>query len=264
MRMTKPTRQAMTTSIMTAEPTDTPSSKPLWKRLLPLAIIAAALAAFFALGGPDYVSMDSLRDNREFLSGLVADNFVLVLLGFIATYAILVAISFPGASFLSIFGGFLFGALVGGFGIVVGATLGATGIFLAARYAFGDALSKKAGPYMKKFEKGLKENELSYLFILRLIPAFPFFIVNIVPALFDVKLRNYMLSTFFGIIPGALVYASVGAGIGAIFDAGGEAKLGGLMLQPKVILPILGLITLSLIPIIYKKIKDTPAGVAES
>lgn len=255
--MTDPTVDAET-------PDATPASKPLWKRLLPLALIGAALAAFFAVGGPDYVSMDSLRENREFLTGLVADNFVLVLLGFITTYAVLVAISFPGASFLSIFGGFLFGTLVGGFGIVVGATLGATGIFLAARYAFGDALSKKAGPYMKKFEKGLKENELSYLFILRLIPAFPFFIVNIVPALFDVKIRNYMLSTFFGIIPGALVYASVGAGIGAIFDQGGEANLGGLMLQPMVIGPILGLITLSLIPILYKKIKGMPAGVTES
>jgi uncharacterized membrane protein YdjX (TVP38/TMEM64 family) len=256
----------MTDSTIDAATSEAPATtpKPLWKRLLPLGIIGVALAVFFAVGGPDYVSMESLRENREFLTGLVADNLVLALLGFIATYAVLVAISFPGASFLSLFGGFLFGTLVGGFGIVVGATLGATGIFLAARYAFGDALSKKAGPYMKKFEKGLKENELSYLFILRLIPAFPFFIVNIVPALFDVKIRNYMLSTFFGIIPGALVYASVGAGIGAIFDQGGEANLGGLMLQPKVIGPILGLIALSLLPILYKKIKGAPAGVTES
>jgi len=240
---------------------DKDAPKPLWKRLLPLGLIAAALAAFFALGGPDYVSMDSLRDNREFLSGLVADNIVLVMLGFIATYAVLVAISFPGAGFLSIFGGFLFGTLTGGFANVIGATIGATLIFLAARYAFGDALSKKAGPYMQKFEKGLKENELSYLFILRLIPAFPFFIVNIVPALFDVKIRNYMLSTFFGIIPGALVYASVGKGVGAIFDTGEDVPLSGLMLQPAVILPILGLIALSLLPIIYKKIKGSPAEV---
>jgi len=246
-----------------AAPADAPKppSKPVWKRLLPLGIIAAALAAFFALGGPDYISMDSLRENREFLAGFAADNFVLVLLGFIAIYATLVAISVPGAGFLSIFGGFMFGTLTGGFANVIGATIGATAIFLAARYAFGDTLSKKAGPYMQKFEKGLKENELSYLFILRLIPAFPFFIVNIVPALFDVKLRNYVLTTFFGIIPGALVYASVGAGIGAIFDKGGEANLGGLMLQPKVIGPILGLIALSLLPIIYKKIKGSPAEV---
>ena len=108
---------------------------------------------------------------------------------------------------------------------------------------------------MQKFEAGLKENEFSYMFILRLIPAFPFFIVNIVPALFDVKLRNYMITTLLGIIPGSLVYASVGNGIGAVFDQGGEVQLSGLMLQPKVILPIVGLILLSLLPIIHKKIR---------
>ena len=234
--------------------------KSIVKRFLPLGIIALALAAFFALGGPDYINLDSLRDNRDVLAGFVSDHFVASVLGFILVYAVLTAISVPGASFLSIFGGFMFGTLVGGSAIVVGATIGAVGIFLAARYAIGDALSKKAGPYMKKFEKGLKENEFSYLFILRLIPAFPFFVVNIVPALFDVKLRNYALTTFLGIIPGCFVYASVGAGIGAIFDQGGEVDLGGLMTQPKILLPILGLITLSLLPIIYKKIKKSPAA----
>ena len=241
---------------------DAPAStpKPLWKRLLPLGIIGVALALFFALGGPDYVSIDSLRENRDALAALVTDNFLFVFLGFIGLYALLVGISFPGAGFLSIFGGFLFGTLTGAFGIVIGATIGATAIFLAARYALGDTLRAKAGPYMKKFEAGLKENELSYLFILRLVPLFPFFIVNIVPALFDVKIRNYVLSTAFGIIPGSLVYASVGAGIGAIFDAGEEVQLSGLMLQPKVIGPILGLIALSLVPILYKKFKGNAAS----
>jgi len=228
--------------------------KSLVKRLLPIGIIIVALGLFFALGGPKYVSLDSLKANRELLAAFVADNFVIAVAGFIATYAILTAISFPGASFLSIFGGFLFGTLVGGTAITVGATIGAVGIFLAARYALGDSLTKKAGPYMKKFEAGLKENEFSYLFILRLIPAFPFFIVNIVPALFDVKLRNYALTTFLGIIPGCFVYASVGAGAGAILDQGGELNLGGLMTQPKILLPVLGLIALALMPIIYKKI----------
>jgi len=231
----------------------------LVKRFLPLGIIAIALGVFFALGGPDYINLDSLKENRGMLAGFVSDHFVASVLGFVLLYATLTAISFPGASFLSIFGGFMFGTLVGGSAIVLGATTGAVGIFLAARYAIGDALTKKAGPYMQKFEKGLKENEFSYLFILRLIPAFPFFIVNIVPALFDVKLRNYALTTFLGIIPGCFVYASVGAGIGAIFDQGGEVKLGGLMTQPKILLPILGLITLSSLPIIYKKIKKSPA-----
>ncbi|WP_409433290.1 TVP38/TMEM64 family protein [Litorimonas sp. RW-G-Af-16] len=227
--------------------------KSALKRFLPLGLALIALAIFFALGGPKYVSLESLKENRAAMSAFVQDNFVVSVLGFIALYAVLVAISFPGASLLSIFGGFLFGTVVGGSAITVGATIGAIGIFLAARYAIGDMLSKKAGPYMKKFEAGLKENELSYLFILRLIPAFPFFIVNIVPALFNVKLRNYALATFFGIIPGCFVYASVGAGAGAILDQGGDLKLSGLMTQPKILLPILGLIVLSLLPVLYKK-----------
>jgi len=229
------------------------------KRFAPLLVIAAALAAFFALGGPEYVSLEALKENRESLTALVQNNLVLALIGFIALYATLTAISFPGASLLSIFGGFLFGTLVGGSAITIGATLGATVIFLAARYAIGDALTKKAGPYMQKFEAGLKENEISYLFILRLIPAFPFFIINIVPALFDVKLRNYVLTTFFGIIPGCFVYASVGAGIGAIFDSGEDVKLSGLMTEPKILLPIIGLMALAALPIIYKKFKGSPA-----
>lgn len=232
--------------------------KSLVKRLMPLGIIALALAAFFALGGPDYVSIDSLRENREALSAFVGNNFITAILGFILIYAILTGISFPGASFLSIFGGFLFGTWVGGSAIVVGATIGATAIFLAARYAIGDFLKKKTGSKsLKKFEAGLKENELSYLFILRLIPLFPFFVVNFAPALFDVKLRNYVLSTFFGIIPGSFVYASVGAGVGAVFDQGGEVKLSGLMTQPAILGPIIGLIILSLIPVAYKKYKKS-------
>ena len=96
------------------------------------------------------------------------------------------------------------------------------------------------------------------MFILRLIPAFPFFIVNIVPALFDVKLRNYVITTFFGIMPGSLVYASIGDGIGAVFDAGEDVQLSGLMTQPRILAPIIGLILLALIPIIYKKLKKAP------
>lgn len=227
--------------------------KSALKRFWPLALIAIALSLFFALGGPEYISLEYLKNERAKLTGFVADNLVLAVGAFIMLYAVLTGISFPGASLLSIFGGFLFGTLLGGSAIVIGATIGATAIFLAARYVIGDSLSKKAGPYMQKFESGLKESEFSYLFILRLIPAFPFFIVNIVPALFDVKLRNYVITTFLGIIPGCFVYASVGASAGAFFDQGEEPNLSGLMTDPKILFPILGLIALSTLPIIYKK-----------
>jgi uncharacterized membrane protein YdjX (TVP38/TMEM64 family) len=233
--------------------TDTASTS--WvKRFFPVFIIVAFLVAFFALGGPKYINLQSLRDNQEMLKSIVEEHAVLSILGFMALYAFLVGISVPGAGFLSIFAGFLFGVTTGTFSVVIGATLGATMIFLAARSALGESLAQKAGPFMKKFEKGLQKNELSYLFILRLVPLFPFFIVNIVPALFDVKLRNYVISTFIGIIPGSLVYVSVGNGLGDALRAGEDIPLSGLMFRPAVILPILGLILLSLIPVVYQRL----------
>ena len=246
----------MSTEVIDSE---TKPQKSLAKRLAPLGVIAAALAAFFALGGPEYVNLETLKANREFLAGLVENNFIMVFLGFIALYALLVGISFPGAGFLSIFGGFLFGTFTGAFGIVIGATIGACIIFMAVRMALGDAMAEKMGPYMKKFEQGLNKNELSYLFILRLVPLFPFFVVNVVPALFNVKFRNYALSTALGIIPGSLVYASIGDGASAIFEQGGDLKLSGVMTEPRVLFPIIGLACLAMIPIIYNKFKAQPA-----
>ena len=238
---------------MTGPSMEAPLSK--LKRFAPLAVIAAALAAFFIFDGPSYVNLESLKENRAYLAGLVSDNFVLMFMGFIALYALLVGISFPGASFLSIFGGFLFGTWVGATGIVIGATLGACIIFAVVKLALGESMAQKMGPYMAKFEEGLKQNELSYLFILRLVPLFPFFVVNVVPALFNVKFRNYLLSTFFGIIPGAIVFASIGDGASAIFEQGGDLNLKGVMFEPRVLFPIIGLIVLSLIPIAYNKFK---------
>ena len=237
----------------------TKPKKSLVKRLLPLGVIAAALTAFFALGGPEYVNLESLKENREWLAGFVQDNFLVAFLGFVALYAVLVGISFPGAGFLSIFGGFLFGTFTGAFGIVIGATIGACIIFLVARNALGANLAEKMGPYMKKFEDGLTKNEISYLFILRLVPIFPFFVVNVVPALFKVKFRNYALTTALGIIPGSMVYASIGDGASAIFEQGGELKLSGVMTEPRVLFPIIGLACLAMIPVLYNKFKAQPA-----
>ncbi|NNE57429.1 MAG: TVP38/TMEM64 family protein [Hellea sp.] len=234
-------------------------SKNTLKRLLPIGVIAAGLIGFFALGGPDYISLESLKENREYLAGLVDNNFLIAFLGFIALYMVLVGISFPGAGLLSIFGGFLFGTLTGAAGILIGATLGACIIFWAVKLALGDSMAQKMGPYMQKFEAGLKQNELSYLFVLRLIPIFPFFVVNVVPALFDVKFRNYFIATLFGIIPGAIVFASIGDGASAIFEKGEDLSLKGVMLEPRVLLPIIGLITLSLIPVFYNKYKAKTA-----
>jgi uncharacterized membrane protein YdjX (TVP38/TMEM64 family) len=233
--------------------------KPLWKRLLPLLVLIAVLAVFFVFDLGRYFSQDFLKNNRDALLAFKDNHFAVTLAGFILIYAVVASLPFPVASFLTIFGGFLFGTFLGGGAAILGATLGATVLFLAVKYAFKDAFTEKFGSYTEKFEAGLKENELSYLFILRLIPAYPFFVPSVVLALFDIRLRNFFLTTLFGIIPGTLVYASIGNGIGAIFDAGGEAELSGVLTKPAVILPILGLILLSLIPVAYKKLAKKKA-----
>jgi len=137
---------------------------------------------------------------------------------------------------------------------VVAATIGATILFIAAKTALGDLLRAKAGPFLQKMEAGFREDALSYLLVLRLIPLFPFFIVNLVPAFLGVSLRVFVIATFGGIIPGSFVYATVGAGLGSIFDAGGEFSASGI-LTPEIITALVGLAVLALLPVAYKRYK---------
>jgi len=160
----------------------------------------------------------------------------------------------PGAVWATLAGGFVFGTAVGGIYVITGATLGATAIFLIARYALADMLRRKAGAAIRKMEAGFNENALSYMFVLRLVPLFPFWLVNLVPAFLGVPLRTYVIGTFFGIMPGSLVYVSVGAGLGSVFEQGGSPDLG-IIFTPEVLLPILGLAALSLVPVFYKRFK---------
>lgn len=230
--------------------------KSLISRLLPLAIIAAGIGAFFFFGLDKYLSFDALRDNRDFLQTWTSENTALAAIIFMSVYCIMVALSLPGAVWATLAGGFIFGTWVGGLYVVIGATLGATAIFLIARYALADFFRDKAGKAISKMEDGFNENALSYMFVLRLVPIFPFWLVNLVPAFVGVKIRTYIIGTFFGIMPGSLVYASVGNGLDAVFAQGGTPDLG-IILQPQVLGPILGLAALSMIPVIYKRIKRT-------
>jgi uncharacterized membrane protein YdjX (TVP38/TMEM64 family) len=132
--------------------------------------------------------------------------------------------------------------------------LGATLLFVLARSTFRELFRRKAGGYLSRLERGFKENALSYMLILRLVPLVPFWLVNLVPALLDVSLRIFVTGTFVGIIPGAFVYASVGNGLGAILGLGGKPDLG-LIFKPEILLPILGLAALALVPVVYRKIR---------
>jgi len=230
------------------------SSSPLYLRLTLVAVLIAGLAAFFFFGLDRYVSFESLRSNREMLQEFIARNGVLAALLFGAIYAVMVAFSLPGGAFMTITGGFLFGWLGGGLIVVVGATIGATALFLIARTAVGGFLEAKAGPFLLKMEDGFRENALSYLLAMRLIPIFPFWLVNLVPAFLGVSTATYVVATFFGIIPGTFVYALVGNGLGKLIEAGESTDtLLMTIFQPQFLAPLVGLAVLAVLPVIYKK-----------
>ncbi|MCW5729193.1 MAG: TVP38/TMEM64 family protein [Alphaproteobacteria bacterium] len=228
-------------------------ARALARRILPLLAVAAAIAAFFAFGLDRYVTFEALREHRHELLAFVAERPLLAVLAYMVVYAIAVALSLPGGLVLTIAGGFLFGLWLGTLIVVIAATVGATLIFLAARYALGDLLRARAGPFLKAMEDGFRRDAMSYLLVLRLVPLFPFFVVNLVPAFLGVPLRTYVIATFFGIIPGTFVFASVGAGLGSIFDSGQEFTAKGI-LTPEIILALSGLAVLALVPVVYRRI----------
>ncbi|MEM6586868.1 MAG: VTT domain-containing protein [Pseudomonadota bacterium] len=235
--------------------TQTPS-KPGLLRHAPLAIILlVALIGFFTL--KDYLSFETLRDNREALLAFRDSNFIGLAAAFIGIYIVIVAFSLPGAAVASVTGGFLFGLALGTTFNVIAASVGASAIFLAARFGLGQALAAKmdaSDGSLKKLKDGLRENEISVLFLLRLVPAVPFFVANLLPALVGVKFRNFVFTTILGIIPGALVFTWIGVGLGEVFDRGESPNLS-ILWEPQVIGPILGLCVLAALPIAIKAIR---------
>ena len=230
------------------------ASKSLFIRFLPIVVLVSVLVVFFILDLHTYFTLEQLKVNRAWLIEQADNLGVYAVIGFVALYCLMTAVSFPGASILTISGGFLFGLWVGTTAVVIGATLGALILFLAVRFGVGDSLRKKAGPSIQRMEAGFKENALNYLLVLRLIPLFPFWLVNIVPAVFGVSTGTFVLATFFGIIPGSFVYVTIGHGIGTIFDSGQDPDLS-LITKPEILLPIIGLSALSLMQVVYKKYK---------
>ena len=233
--------------------------KSLHKRLLPVYILAAVLIIFLATGQHHHFTPDALKENHAALTSFVQENAVLAAGIYILIYALATLFSLPIATVVTVAGGFMFGAVFGSAFTVIGATIGATSLFLVAKTSLGDLLHEKAGPWLGKLEKGFHENELSYLFFLRLVPAFPFFVVNLAPAFLGVSTRNYVIATFFGIIPGSAAYAYVGAGLGSILAQGGDISLDSVI-TPEILTGLLLLCGISLLPVIYKKIKGKPAG----
>nr|WP_321455141.1 TVP38/TMEM64 family protein [uncultured Cohaesibacter sp.] len=190
-----------------------------FKKWGPLFCLLTLMLFGFTQGWYAYFSLDSLVQNRSTLSAFVSNHYLLALLSYGLVYALAVALSFPGASFLTIVGGLLFGWMIGGIFTVLAATAGASIVFIAARSAFGSSLRARAGSFTSRFTDGFIEDAFSYLLFLRLVPLFPFWLVNIVPALFKVPLPTYLSATLIGILPGTFAYALVGSGLDSIIDA---------------------------------------------
>ncbi len=187
----------------------------LW-RLLPLAILIAAMAAAWWFGLTGYLSFQAIADNRARLAEFVADYYLLSLLAFALAYAAAVALSLPGGAFLTILGGFLFGAVAGSLVTVISATAGATILFVIARSSLGEALARRAGATLARLRAGFQKDAFSYLLFLRLVPAFPFWLVNLAPALLGVPLRVYVPATLIGIIPGTFAFSYAGSALDSI------------------------------------------------
>ncbi|MEW9919782.1 TVP38/TMEM64 family protein [Marimonas sp. MJW-29] len=234
---------------------DTDKSKTGMARILPILLIAlVAVIGAFTLR--DYLSFEALRENREALIAFRDANYVLTVVGFVLGYTVIVAFSLPGAAIATLTGGFLFNLFPGVFYNVTGATLGAVVIFLAARWGLGEALKARmeaSEGMVARIKRGLDENQWSMLFFIRLVPAVPFFVANLIPAFLAVPLYRYVISTFLGILPGALVYTSVGAGLGEVFASGETPDLG-IIFEPHILFPILGLCALSLLPVLIKAV----------
>jgi uncharacterized membrane protein YdjX (TVP38/TMEM64 family) len=235
---------------MTAEPD---RRAGLAAKLPILVILAVAVAGFFILR--PHVSFDVLAEHRDTLIAYRDTHFMLASLAFIGTYVAVTAFSLPGAAVISVTGGFLFGLFPGVLYNVVSATIGASLIFLAARSGFGASLSRRmaeSGGKAARLQAALQDNEWSMLFIMRLVPIVPFFVANLIPAFTGTRLSRFAISTFIGIIPGALVFTSIGSGVGEVF-ARGEAPDLSVIWAPHIIGPILGLAALSALPIFLKR-----------
>lgn len=234
----------------------TPDHRTSWLRRLPILVILAA-AVVGAVALRDTLDFNSLARHREALLAFRDAHYLLAVLGFVVAYVLIVAFSLPGGTIASLTGGFLFGLFPGVLFVVAAAGTGAICVFLAARAGFGEGLARRielSGGRAARLQARLREDEWSVLFLMRLVPLVPFFIANLLPALVGTSLWRFAVSTYLGIIPGALVFTSVGSGLGEVF-AKGEAPDLGVIFTPPVLLPLLGLATLSTLPIMVRSLR---------
>ena len=234
--------------------------RSLWIRLWPAYIIVAGLLAAWQLGLFELLSIDTLREQQAVLEGFVGEHLLVALLAYVVIYATSTLFMVPGALWITIAGGFMFGLVGGSIATVIGATLGASLLFFAARTSVGSALHQIARPFVEKVEDEFQKDALSYMFAIRFVPAMPFAVANILPAVLGAKYRDYFITTALGIIPGVIAFTWVGDGLGATFAAGEDPDLRSVLMN---LLPAaLALLVVSLIPVVYKRLRGKPTSPA--
>lgn len=263
----------------TTSETNDPKRPPRWRRFLPLVVIAALMVVIFSTGLHRHLSLETLTRYRADLDSFVDAHLLAAVLAYIGIYIVTVALSLPGAVFLTLAGGVLFGAIIGGSATVVGATIGATVIFLIAKTALGEHLLRRAGPLAAKLADGFRADAFNYLLFLRLVPVFPFWLVNLAPALFGVRLVTFVIATALGIIPGTYAFSFVGAGLDSVIEAQGKSYMEceqsgrsdchidfdiGAVVTPELLAAFVALGVVALIPVVVRRLRvrraSNPAG----
>ncbi len=246
-------------------------SKSLLRSWLPLAVLVGLVLATYLSGLSKYLNLEMIAINREFLLSYVSSHLILALMIYGALYIAVVALSLPGAGIISIVGGFIFGWVLSAPVSIIAATLGAVIVFQIVKTSLGAAIAERAGPFVRKLSDGFAKDAFNYLLFLRLVPAFPFFVVNVVAGVCRVSLRTFIAATFVGIIPGAIVFAWLGRGLGSVIDAQTaahsvcvankgvancpfELSLSSLV-TPQLLLAFAALSVVSLIPVFVKRWK---------
>jgi len=229
------------------------------KHLLPLALLIAGLVALWAFGLRGDLSWASLSRHQAELLAIVAARPIEAASAYVAIYTVLVALSVPEGALATIAGGLLFGTVVGGALAVVGASIGAVVLFLAARYAFADLVAAKAAPLMARIRPGIERDGFLYLLALRLVPLFPFWLLNLAAATCGMRLVPFAAATLLGIIPGTLVYAAVGAGLAGVLAGGGTPDFA-VIFSPRILLPLLALAAFALVPVVWRALKGRGAA----
>lgn len=224
-------------------------------KVVPIVVVVITVIGIFTMGFDSYLSLGALRDNRELIASWYQDHQLTTVVLFVLTYTLVVALSLPGAMWMTLAGGFIFGTLQATIYVVVSATLGASIVFILTKFCMADFFKAKTGKALEKLEVGFKSNALSYLLFLRLVPVFPFWLVNLAPPLLGVPVQTFIIGTAIGIIPGTTVFCWVGSGLGVALDAGDTLDPLETLLRPEIISPIVGLGILSLIPLLHKKFK---------